>query len=341
MGVLLKDVPRYLPALLRGGDAHLAICNRAERLDTAPDRSGFRCDWRWTSDLHAPKVIPALGRHLMRQALAAHPILGADAPMASNSTRPQVSFLIGHRGMARLPHLLATLNSIAAQQGVAVECIVVEQDITSQLGSHLPPWVGLVHTPPPTPQMPYCRSWAFNVAAQHARAPVLVLQDNDMLVSADYSAQILHRVSQGYDAINLKRFIFYLTQPHTDAVLDGRSRLLDAAAGVIVQNLEAGGSVAITRAGFDQIGGMDESFVGWGGEDNEFWERAQTLRVWPWANLPVVHLWHDAQAGKHDAQYQTARHYRALAQISPAERIHRLKAAKRGRMQGPVAGANP
>ena len=336
LGVLLKDIPLYLPALVRGGNAHLAICNRTERLEPAVDASGFRCDWQWTSDLHAPKVIPALGRRLMQRALAAHPIAHANAPGPQGETPPQIAFLIGHRGVERLPHLMATLGSIAAQEGVRVECIVAEQDAQAQLRGRLPGWVTLLHTPPPAANMPYCRSWAFNIAAQHARAPVLVLHDNDMLVSADYAAQILHRVRQGYDVVNLKRFIFYLSQTHTDGVLDGRAGLLDAAPDVIVQNLEAGGSVGVTRAGFDAIGGMDESFVGWGGEDNEFWERAQTLRAWTWGCLPLVHLWHAAQAGKRDAQYETARHYRALAQIDPTERAQLLKSVSRGSPSGPA-----
>lgn len=336
LGVLLKDVPHYLQALMRGGRAHLAIHNRAERLEPAPDESGFRCDWPWTSDLYAPKLIPALGRHLMRRALAEHPIVRADAPAPTGGREPQVSFLIGHRGIGRLPHLLETLQTIAAQQAVAVECIVVEQDIHSQLAPHLPNWVRLVHTPPPAENMPYCRSWTFNVAALHARSAVLVLHDNDMLVPADYAAEILRRIRQGYDVVNLKRFIFYLTQAHTDAVFAGRAGLLDAGTDAIVQNLEGGGSVAITRAGFDAIGGMDESFIGWGGEDNEFWERAQTLRCWSWANLPLVHLCHSAQPGKRDGDYPTAQRYRTLAQAAPAERIRRLKDIPQGNMNGPA-----
>jgi hypothetical protein len=333
LGVLIKDLPIYAPALLRGGDACLAVRNRAERLEPAPEATGYRCDWRWASDLHAPKVIPVLGRLLMRRALAAHPIRLRDAGDAP-CEKPEVSFLIGHRGAQRIPHLLATLRSIAAQEGAAVECVVVEQDTVSILGPHLPPWVRLVHTPPPTPDMPYSRSWSFNVAARQARSPVLVLHDGDLLVPADYASQILDRVRRGYDVANLKRFLFYLDSGHTQALFDRRAGLADGALESIAQNLE-GGSIAITAAAFDAIGGMDESFVGWGGEDNEFWERAQTLRAWTWGNLPMVHLWHAAQPGKQDGRGTAAQRYGALAQVSPEVRIRRLQGLVRGNLAGP------
>ena len=334
--VLLKDGGRYGRALRGPGREYLALCNRRERLEAAPDGSGYRCDWPWTSELHAPGVIPSLGLRLMHRALADHPIGRAAAPAPPALHDPQVSFLIGHRGAARLPHLMATIESIAAQRDVVVECVVVEQDGAPQLQALLPSWVKVVHTPPPAPDMPYCRSWSFNVAAQHARAPVLVLHDNDMLVPMDYAAQVLRRVEAGHDVVNLKRFIFYLSQAHTEAIFNGSASLLDLPPESIVQNLEGGGSVAIRREALQRIGGMDESFVGWGGEDNDFWERAQVLRVWPWTNLPVVHLSHAAQPGKRDAAYETARHYRALAQVPPLERIAHLQARAQGRPDGPA-----
>jgi hypothetical protein len=336
LGVLLYDLPIYVPALLRGGDACLTIRNRKEQLLPAPDASGFRCNWQWSSDLHAPKILPALGRKLMRRALALHPIRQAKIPPeVTASASPEVSFLIGHRGTSRLPHLLATLETIAAQQGAVIECVVVEQDAISQLGSHLPPWVRLIHTPLPEPDMPYCRAWAFNVAVRHARAPVLILHDNDMLVPADYAAQILQRVAQGYEVVNLKRFVFYLTPTHTSDIVNSTGEMLDTAPEAIVQNLEGGGSVAITRAAFDQIGGMDESFVGWGGEDNEFWERAETLQVWPWANLPMVHLWHEPQPGKDRAEQTPMQRYRELRRIDARLRILELRQATLGNESGP------
>jgi len=338
LGVILMDLPRYLWCLAAAPGTYLAICNRNERLEAAPDAKGYRCQWRWTSDLHAPKHLKFLGRWLLQRALTHHPISSA-ATLAEPSTRPRLSFIIGHRGMARLPHLLATLGSIASQRGAAIECIVVEQDVDSQLAPHLPSWVRLVHTPPPTPDMPYCRSWTFNVGAQFAKGDVMVLHDNDMLVPQDYAAWILDRMAMGYDVINPKRFIFYLGQKHTEQVFANQATPLDGAPEAIVQNLEGGGSVAITRAGFDEIGGMDEAFIGWGGEDNEFWDRAQVLRMWPWAGLPLVHLWHAAQPGKHDASYHTARLFERVMQTSPRERIARLKSLDRGSLAGPTGAA--
>jgi hypothetical protein len=336
MGTLIKDLPLYLPALIRGGDAVLSIRNRDERLQLAPDGSGYRCQWQWTSDLHAPKVIPALGRCLMRRSLSTHPILRSKSPVVHESSAPSISFLIGHRGESRIAHLLATLESIAAQEDVQVECVVVEQDVEARLATRLPPWVRLIHTPPPSSSMPFCRSWAFNVAARYARSPVLVLHDNDMLLPTRYAAEILSKISRGYDMVNLKRFIFYLAEQHTQSVFSGRAGLFDEAPEAVVQNLQAGGSVAITRSGFEQIGGMDESFVGWGGEDNEFWERAQALRVWPWATMPLVHLYHPAQPGKHNREYPTAQRYLQLSLIDPLERSRRLNLIPRGVSDGPA-----
>ena len=338
IGVIVIDLPVYVSRLLARSNAYLSVCNRAERLESAPDSSGYSCDWRWTSELHAPKYIPKLGRWLMRRALTDHPISSTDSTDV-DSDKPQVTFIIGHRGMARLPHLLATLRSIACQRDANIECVVVEQDAISQIGPHLPSWVRLVHTPPPTPNMPYCRSWTFNVGAKHAKGDVMVLHDNDMLVPVDYASWILKRVARGYQVVNPKRFIFYLSQAHTEQVFAGLANPLDFAPEAIVQNLEGGGSVGITRTAFDAIGGMDESFVGWGGEDNEFWERAITLRAWPWAGLPLVHLWHAAQPGKNDATFHTAKQYDTLTRIDPRERIARLRSLQRGQPYGPFGRA--
>ncbi|HRW64689.1 MAG TPA: galactosyltransferase-related protein [Candidatus Competibacter sp.] len=334
LGVLLKDWRYYRRALNAQGRAYLTLCNRTERLETAPDGNGYRCDWRYTSDLHAPKHLPSLGLKLLCRALADHPIQRLPEPRATSAS-PDISFIIGHRGGERLPHLLTTLESIAGQEGASVECLVVEQDQQAHLFGYLPAWVRYLYTPPPTPDLPYCRAWAFNIGVRHARGSVLVLHDNDMLVPTDYAARILQHIRQGYEALNLKRFVFYLSEAHSRGVFAGTAELMKRVPETIVQNLEAGGSIAITREGYERIGGFDEAFVGWGGEDNEFWERAHTLKVWPYGYLSLVHLWHPSQPGKYQPDNPTLRRHRELSEIPANERIARLRTLVQGEMAGP------
>jgi hypothetical protein len=325
LGVILKDWRRYQRALDADDNAYLGLCNRYERLESAPDGSGFRCDWQWTSQLHAPKYVPSLGRRLMRRALADRPVDRRATPTAP-SDDPDITFLIGHRGMARLPHLLATIESIAAQRNASLECLVIEQDADPLVRTKLPDWVRYAHTPLPAPNMPYCRAWAFNVGARYARGRILVLHDNDMLIPVDYASEILRRKDEGFETINLKRFIFYLGEQHTRDVIAGTSGLDSVPPSAILQNAEAGGSIAISRMAYDRIGGMDETFVGWGGEDNEFWERAQTLRVWPFGYLPMVHLWHAPQSGRLEVEPATIAHHRRRS-LTPVDlRIGELRA---------------
>jgi hypothetical protein len=335
-GVYAKDWLRYSRRIAAPGHDYLTVCNRNERLEAAPGGEGYRCLWQWTSPLHAPTVLRDLGLRLMHRALSDHPVRRSPAPQSIHDHEVDVTFLIGHRGADRLPHLLATLQTIAAQRGVSVECVVVEQDIKSSIGPFLPAWVRHIHTSPSYAGMPYCRSWAFNIGARHATGRVLVLHDGDMLVPDDYASSLVKHVKDGYEVINLKRFIFHLSAEHTARYLRGEAALTEAAPDFIIQNLEGGGSAAITRSGYERIGGMDESFVGWGGEDNEFWERAHTLRLWPYAYLPIVHLWHPAQPGKSTSDNPALRRYQELSATPVAERIARLRRSDTGLMSGPA-----
>lgn len=298
--------------------------NRDEQL--IPDSSGSyaRCDWLWTSDLHIAKVFPSLGRALMERTLDDYPITFRSEPVQRQET-PDVSFVIGHRGLARVPHLMATLSTIAAQVDVAFECIVVEQSNEPEIETLLPSWVRYVHTPLPYEDMPYSRSWTFNVGAEMARGSLLIFQDNDMLVPQRYAAEIAAHYKVGYEVINIKRFIFYLDKEHSEKILTSRDVVADAPPEAVVQNLEAGGSFGMARDAFFEIGGFDESFVGWGGEDNEFWERAQTRSIWPFGYVPIVHLWHENQPGKSDPNRRTAELLEKRSSIPAAKRIEELR----------------
>lgn len=245
----------------------------------------------------------------------------------------EVTFIIGHRGLERLPHLLLTLQSIAAQRNVSLECIVVEQSASPELKDHMPSWVRYIHTPLPYADMPYCRSWALNVGARLATGKLLVLHDNDMLVPQEYASHLVIIAEDGYEVMNVKRFVFYLSESHSVGVLSGQCAVSSDSPDSVVQNLEAGASLAITRDAYFAVGGFDESFVGWGGEDNEFWDRVQTRRVWPYGSLPLIHLWHPAQPGKLDSTRSTATLFEARSRIPAADRIAELTSRDFGNPQ--------
>ncbi len=103
-----------------------------------------------------------------------------------------------------------------------------------------------------------------------------------------------------------------------------------------MQNLEGGGSIAVDREVYFALGGFDEEFFGWGGEDNEFWERALTRPVYNYGYLPLFHLWHRSQPEKRaDGESPGRRRYRQLTTEPPDRRIARLQTCG-----GPGAGAS-
>ena len=323
-GALLYDWPRFLRT------PWVRMHNRGERIST--DGRGVRCEWRFTSELHIANVFPAAGRRVMRRAFSQWPVELRDEP--APAAAPEVSFVIGHRGMERLPHLLATLRSIAGQRGAAIECIVVEQSVRSEIRDALPSWVRYVHTPV-AEDYDYNRAWTLNVGARLARGSLLVLHDNDMICATDYASEALARMGEGWDFLDLKRFTFYLTERDTRRVFDTSTARIDVAA-AIVQNLR-GASVLARRDAYIAIGGFDESFVGWGGEDLEFWERAASRgRVYEFGYLPFIHLWHAPQKAKlAGLQAPAIRRYYELAGVAPQERIARLSSREWGSLTAP------
>ncbi len=285
------------------------IHNRRERITV--DGRAVRCEWQWGSSIDYCRFVPGAGARLMRRALAEWPIEYADAPLPEGD--PEVTFIIGHRGGSRLPLLRETVRTIAAQRDARIECIVVEQSHVRALD--LPAWVRHIHQPVAA-GAPYNRAATFNLGASHARGALLILHDNDMLAPARYAAEVMKQHARGFDALDLKRMTFYLNE---------RGEFED-----VVQNVR-GGSVAIARNAYAAIGGFDEQFVGWGGEDVEFWERAETMRATRFGYLPFVHLWHEPQPEKlrvHEAP-AIRRYLDVAAAIPPEERIARLQASRR------------
>lgn len=340
-GSLALDEPRLAWPLLVPGGAKRRWCtfrNRGDTIVANPEGEGFALADEWTSDLTLAATFRWAAKRLLRAALVNWPIDLADSRASEPGGDPEVSFVVGHRGAERLPLLLATLASLRNQRGCSVEVIVVEQAAAPVLHGRLPEGVRLVHQAPPDPGMEYSRSWAFNRGAREARGGVVVFHDNDILAPAGYAAELKRLALEGAQVMRLMRFLFYLDETSTRRLVNAEGTgadLLGAATPEVIRQNCQGGTLAVEREAYFGIGGHDERFLGWGGEDNEFYDRCRLLRLHEWGYLPFVHLWHGSQASR--ARQEAVRaFFDAAVSRTREERARRLTGLPLGADEGPT-----
>lgn len=319
--VLVQDWLKY--EISRDSLRYLRIRNRMEKLSAGPISNSYACLWPYTSRLKVIEEWPYIGNYLLRRVVRDNEFKFADYRDTSDTS--DISIIIGHRGLERIDLLLTTIKSLAAQREARIECIVVEQDSIIRIQSYLPEWVRYIFQRTDGGKGNYNRSAAFNLGARSAQGGVLLLHDNDMIVPTSYCYDILKLIEEGYQALNTKRFVFYLSEEDTKRVQTSLESINSSVPLYIVQNLEAGGSMAITKEAYFDIGGMDEDFVGWGGEDNEFWRRCSHLKRWIWGFTPIIHLWHESQPLKRNTKNENVERARMLENVTIEDRIRVLR----------------
>lgn len=163
---------------------------------------------------------------------------------------------------------------------------------------------------------PFCKTAAVNEAARNAHGDIFIIMDADCYISTNV---ILQNAAKMRDSewplwfIPYRRF-FRLTEEYTLQIIasDPQHPLIppnppDAS---IVESRERSmfghwfGALIqmMPREAFELVGGMDERFLGWGGEDVSFARAVDTLYGrHKTSNNPVYHLWHD----KIGATYET------------------------------------
>lgn len=328
-GVIVRDIVRYRRAFAHSGSGFrsdrqgwISLCNRIERLIPDSDGPGMCCDWLWGSALHAPSVIPSLGHRIMQASLQEWPIVFADRPIVQAGF-PCISFIFAHAGLERLPQLKRAIRSIYAQIDVPCEVVVVDQSPEPIIGG-LPTPIIYRHLERPAGS-PFHKTWLYNAGARLARSPILVFHDGDVCVPELYANELLRAFARGFGAASLQRFLYYLGPADTARTEVADRFLPDFTPQLVFQNWK-GGTIAITRDAFAAIGGYDEEFIGWGGEDAEFYDRCAEVGHCRSGYLPFVHLWHPPQPSKSGAQRDAnIDFFRRRMDTPRRERIARLR----------------
>lgn len=157
---------------------------------------------------------------------------------------------------------------------------------------------------------------------------VAVIADSDTWVPVDQLKRAIHQARHTGRLCSALTSVVELSETCTRAVMAGAATFLDFGVEKIrTRDLETQSSmIAIPRALWDDIGGMDERFQGWGGEDNAIWRAASILGGKP-HRIPgnAYHLWHPTAKNIKDPlyranlrlwrRYETCRHPNQLRRL--------------------------
>jgi hypothetical protein len=209
-----------------------------------------------------------------------------------------LSYLITYResgSSERRENLLAVLRWLA--QWPELQVVVVEQDSVPRLDRGIVGHGGVRFAYNPGP---FNKAWGLNVAASLTQRPLLAIADADLVVPHALP-EAAERCAQGH-AIKPYRTIVDLTAAETARVRGGEWSFAPARAPNAPRNREsqgehvvfAGGLFVIRRDTYIRLGGFDERFLGWGGEDDAMTLKLQRARIAlsEIGDEPALHLWH-------------------------------------------------
>lgn len=314
----------HAPGLSRAcGLAWQDIHNRSESLWLDPLTGGRICEWRDSSRLTVARIFPDVGMRLLRHALKEWPVRFVADEDATASGAPEISILIPIAGPSRMAQFRSALAAARAQVGVNSEVVVVEQWPEATLRDSLPADVRYLHQPA-TVDAEFNKSKALNAGAEAARGGNLVLLDADIVLPERFATECMQALAS-VEAVRPVRWIFYLDREASERVMSGLDFQTSCDCESIISNTPM--PIAVRRSTYWDIGGHDEAYEGWGGEDTEFLDRLRTRPISEGGWMPVLHAWHAPAARKADGHRNRDLHTQKMA-IAAVERIHKLRSLK-------------
>lgn len=202
------------------------------------------------------------------------------------------TFIIGYRHIPdRLNNLRRTLDWINSFTGS--EVILVEQDTHSKI-SHLNLRCKHVFM---RSNMPYNRSWSFNVGLKHSNSNIIVCGDSDIVMDPNKFIYALNSLSE-YEMVSPYHSVVDLTPQESMMPLEQVVNINRVGRGEEDnQKINISGGISIFRKdALMRIGGWNEDFIGWGGEDD--YQTIKVKRFLKWKELEgrCYHLYHSKSA---------------------------------------------
>jgi hypothetical protein len=220
-----------------------------------------------------------------------------EPPLETPPSYDRISVVMAFRGQGdgRLEGLKKCIQCLRAQ---TIDCyiILIEQDHSPVHQAELEPLVdSYLFT---YSNVMFNKSWAFNCGVIIAPDDLVLLHDCDMLMPKNYVRESMRILGTKEIALPWSK-ILYLTEESSKHYPDGQHKI----SGTLTSHQVVGGSLIVRKSFYLRIGGMDERFEGWGGEDNAFYAKACKLgrmnRVNSLTGLTLLHHYHEPAQKSH------------------------------------------
>ena len=204
------------------------------------------------------------------------------------SSKYSFTFVIGYRhNLERLNNLRRVLDWINGFGGV--EVLLIEQDTHSKI-KHLNLKAKHIFT---RSNMPYNRSWAFNVAMKWANSDIIVFGDSDLIMEPNQFIEGL-KALQNFEMVSPYHSVVDLTAQESNLPLENIININRPGRGETDnQKINISGGIAMFRRdAIQRIGGWNEDFIGWGGEDDFQTMKVKNFLSWTELKARCFHLYH-------------------------------------------------
>lgn len=204
------------------------------------------------------------------------------------SSNYSFTYVIGYRhNLERLQNLRRVLDWINGFGGV--EVLLIEQDTHSKI-KQLNLKAKHIFT---KSDMPYNRSWAFNVAMKWANSDIIVFGDSDLIMEPNQFIEGLKAI-QNFDMVSPYHSVVDLTQQESNFPLEQMININRPGRGETDnQKINISGGIAMFRRdAIQRIGGWNEDFIGWGGEDDFQTMKVKNFLSWTELKARCFHLYH-------------------------------------------------
>jgi glycosyltransferase involved in cell wall biosynthesis len=197
------------------------------------------------------------------------------------------TYIIGYKhSIERFNNLKRVLDWLSGFTGV--EVIIVEQDRSEKL---IPHSLGGVKKIFIKTEKSYNRSWGFNVGLRWATTDIIVFGDSDLIMDPNKFIESLNLLNQ-YECVSPYSKVIDLNQGESVMPFSSIMGINREGRGGI--NL-TGGIIFYRRDSILKISGWDQSFIGWGGEDDFQTHKTKMFLSWKECEGNVYHLYHDRQ----------------------------------------------